>query len=322
MSWICFIVAVSLVCAADEQRTTSRNCVKLQTIRDGMSLVNMQLEALRDDVTQQHVNLEDERRELSAHESQTAALLESIERNQSQYQSDLISLLNSFQILVSRPKNCKEVQALGREVTGVYLIYPHGDDVSLSVFCDMDTEGGGWTVFQRRQDGSVSFKREWAEYRNGFGNLRGEHWLGNEHIHVMTASSAHEMRVELGSWENERVYARYERFAVGSETDGYRLTVGNYSGTAGGDSLGGIDHRDYQNGAKFSTRLRDNDHFPNFNCAQEYQSGFWFKKCFRASLNHPYVSRSSTRAWHGIIWSTYKGESYSLKFTELKMRPL
>lgn len=33
-------------------------------------------------------------------------------------------------------------------------------------------------VFQRREDGSVNFFRGWEAYRDGFGKLTGEHWLG------------------------------------------------------------------------------------------------------------------------------------------------
>ena len=48
----------------------------------------------------------------------------------------------------------------------------------------METDGGGWTVLLKRQDGSVEFYRNWADYKSGFGNLEGEHWLAWTGQHV------------------------------------------------------------------------------------------------------------------------------------------
>ena len=92
------------------------------------------------------------------------------------------------------------------------------------------TPGRGWTVFQRRVDGSVDFDRNWVDYKNGFGNLSGEFWLGLDKIHRLSATGQNVLRVDLESFENETAYAVYESFSVGNERLVYILNVGNYSG--------------------------------------------------------------------------------------------
>lgn len=60
----------------------------------------------------------------------------------------------------------------------------------------METAGGGWTIIQRRKSGLVSFYQDWRQYKQGFGSIRGDFWLGNEHIHRLTRQPTR-LRVEL-----------------------------------------------------------------------------------------------------------------------------
>ena len=94
----------------------------------------------------------------------------------------------------------------------------------------METDGGGWTVFQRRQDGSENFYRGWKDYKNGFGDLNGNFWLGLDNIHRLTKSSKNVLRVDLMDFDYSKAYAKYETFAVASESEGYKLSVGGFSG--------------------------------------------------------------------------------------------
>ena len=58
----------------------------------------------------------------------------------------------------------------------------------------METAGGGWTVFQRRYNGSVDFYRGWDNYVNGF---EGEHWAGMDLIRQLTKSDSWDLRITV-----------------------------------------------------------------------------------------------------------------------------
>ena len=176
----------------------------------------------------------------------------------------------------------------------------------------METDGGGWTVFQRRQDGSVDFYRNWTDYENGFGNLTGEFWLGLGKINRLTKEQSNTLRVDLGDFDGNTGYAQYTTFSVGNSTTEYTLTVGGYSGTAG-DSLA------HHNGRKFTTRDNDNDNWGD-NCAQYYHGAWWMDSCFYSHLNGLYHHNPLISYANGTIWSSWKGYRYSFKFTEMKTR--
>ena len=183
---------------------------------------------------------------------------------------------------------------------------------SFNVYCDMRTDGGGWTVFQRRQDGSVDFYRGWNDYKSGFGQLTAEFWLGNDKIHRLTAARPSSLRVELEDWNGVRVFAKYGKFKIGDEQVRYRLAVGSYSGTAG-DSL------TYHNNMAFSTKDRDNDRWGR-NCAVLCTSACWYKSCHYSNLNGKYLGNVKG-SWKGVDWRHFKGHHLSLYFTEMKLRP-
>ncbi|XP_065846786.1 ryncolin-1-like [Oscarella lobularis] len=199
--------------------------------------------------------------------------------------------------------------------SGVYTIDPNDGDGPIEVYCDMETDGGGWAVFQRREDGSLNFYRDWVDYKNGFGDLNKEFWLGLDKISRITKASSQTMRVDMTDSDEDSRYAQYKTFDVGNEASGYVLRIGLYSGNAG-DSLNA-------NGVKFSTKDKDQDTWRS-SCALKYKGGWWYQYlhsvCHYSNLNGIY--RGGQGAYGaGINWKSSKGHYYSLKFTEMKMRP-
>nr|XP_036298198.1 tenascin-N isoform X1 [Pipistrellus kuhlii] len=210
------------------------------------------------------------------------------------------------------PSDCSQVQQNSNAASGLYTIYLHGDaSQPLQVYCDMDTDGGGWIVFQRRNTGQLDFFKRWRTYVEGFGDPTQEFWFGLDKLHNLTTGTPtrYEVRVDLQT-ANESAYAVYDFFQVASSKERYRLTVGKYRGTAG-DALS------YHNGWKFTTFDRDND-IALSNCALTHHGGWWYKNCHLANPNGRY---GETKHSEGVNWEPWKGHEFSIPYVELKIRP-
>ena len=218
----------------------------------------------------------------------------------------------------SLPRDCSDLPA--GTSSGVHLVQPglgRRSDPAWT-FCDMTTDGGGWTVFQRRADllPREDFYRDWTEYKNGFGQLEAEFWWGLQKLWLMTAplDRRYELRVDLEDFAGERRHAVYQEFRISSESDGYRMTGANYTGDAG-DSLS----RHF--GDRFSTKDKDLD-TGDKHCAQIRKGAWWYDDCHESNLNGEYLSGKTSKDTYGVNWKAWRGYNYSLKTVEMKIRPI
>ncbi|XP_050095688.1 ficolin-1-like [Anopheles aquasalis] len=199
------------------------------------------------------------------------------------------------------------------KISGTYLIRVKNDSELIEVYCEQKSFGGGWIVFQYRYDGSLDFYREWNEFRDGFGDLNKEFWLGLEKVHQITSGRKHELVVELKDFNGRFKYARFDSFEIGSESEQYNLKdIGEYSGTAG-------DNMSPLKGVKFSTKVRDNNVGP-VHCAQQYEGAWWHCNiwfCVEENLNGRYMNAVDLKSMH---WRHFNEMFQGLSYSRLMIR--
>jgi hypothetical protein len=168
--------------------------------------------------------------------------------------------------------------------------------------CDFEN-GGGWIVILRRNASvtRVSFRRPWADYEQGFGDLNTEFWYGLRNIHCLTEREEVELQVEVRKDDGTGELWTYSYFEIDGPETNYTLHIGQAQGSSGGHNS-----MAYHNGMQFSTTDRDNDVWSS-NCASSYGGGgWWFKNCYRSILTY-----SSNPYWRSRYYT----------FAEIRLRP-
>ncbi|XP_028151827.2 ficolin-2-like isoform X1 [Diabrotica virgifera virgifera] len=214
-------------------------------------------------------------------------------------------------------RDCKDIQLRGENVSGIYEIRPENSSKSFKVLCDMEIREGGWIHIQKRFDGSEDFYRDWKDYKFGFGNLKGEFWIGLEQIYALTKHYPTELLIELTDRNNTKRYAHYLSFAIGPEIGGYNLTtIGGFTG----DIPDAMKNHRFE---KFSTRDFDQDQ-SNKSCAETFMGAWWYKKCFDSNLNGKFVNIKQPRIMRGkgISWLNVSYHDYYLSGSRMLLRPL
>ncbi|KAL0966662.1 hypothetical protein UPYG_G00298020 [Umbra pygmaea] len=218
---------------------------------------------------------------------------------------------------IEMASDCHELFLSGETTSGVYTIKPLNSQ-SFDVFCEMTAEGG-WTMIQRRRDGSVDFDQLWQAYQSGFGSLNGEFWLGLEKIHAVARDTDYVLKVRFSDWREDAETVQYS-IRLGGEDSHYALHIRETSNSNLESALA-ID----ASGVPFSTRDQDNDRKNDTNCAKQLSGGWWFSSCGRSNLNGRYFVSPPPKQRHqrkqGIFWKTWRGRYYPLKTTAMMIAP-
>ncbi|CAL1270630.1 unnamed protein product [Larinioides sclopetarius] len=209
-------------------------------------------------------------------------------------------------------RDCSEILTSGHNESGVYTIWTEESFTtgkSLKVYCDMETDKGGWTVIlviQRRGKFPVQqdFYLDWESYKNGFGNITQEFWLGNENIHVLCLKGC-KIRFDLQDRKGAKGFALYQNFKLSDSS--YRLNISGYTGNVG-------DGMKYDNNNDFATK----DKGTEANKAMKFKGGWWYgNNGYFCNLNGIYQpGRTSNDI---VLWHTWR-ELENLAKVEMKVK--
>ncbi|XP_017080247.1 ryncolin-4 [Drosophila eugracilis] len=298
---------------SSQESTTDNNVLSSHSLMESNGELVQELQSNINDLDQKMTDVVKsitslKQRNIIVDKEDTINSLKAIEPKINQMQSDI----NELKKLLDSTKNLnlsnfsKEQNDKPFEVSG-----PKDFE---AVFQDIPSAGMGWMIIQRRFDGSVSFNEMQLQYeisyKNGFGDLRSEFWIGCEKLHLLTTSRRHELYIQLKDFDNVTSFARYDNFVIGSGYEGYCIkSLGTYSGNAG-DALSA------SLGKKF---IHQRAYYESYDASFRWS---WWGETPHCNLNGFYHrSKINLTDLNGIWWGYTKQKRYSLRSCKMLIRP-
>ena len=207
-------------------------------------------------------------------------------------------------------RDCKDWYNVGARRTGVYQVNWMGR-MKKNVRCNMELEGGGWTVFHRRYVPlTENFDLGWNSYKQGFGDVFKEFWLGNDLLHeITTASRPHYILVFARRPDQQTTVSKYGSFYIEGESELYKIHFNNTL-LKGIPSLTERDiaaPNQNMNQRPFSTKDRINIAIP---FCIEHEGALWHNQCANIFPNKKEYLR----------WSSFNGGDGPLDEMEIMIK--